>query len=841
MKRIPFYLTLLFIACVAAASAWAQEVDAVRKATGVDRGLAVHLPATDGALEVGLAEGGRMLVHGLAVDDAARDAARQPIVEAGVQGLATVITWHDRDRLPYASNLVNLLVLDRDALGDAAPAPDEVQRVLAPFGVLYERFDGQWRASPKERPAAMDDWTHFDHGAAGSTVSSDTAVAPIRQLQWITQVQPQPLGGNPAGYDPGGGLRIWHRYAVLDLRDEYAVGADVDKKRRDEAWSVQCRDAFNGVPLWTVRRSRKTGDRRWSLVAADGLVFTYINVGEDLSALDIKTGEVVRTYPGTAPPAGEGPRDEVYVVRAAGDTLVVSTGGAVKAFEMHTGKPRWSFERAGRLILAPTVDVEAGRVYAMLSSDDPEAKRVFGGRWPSSKSVTAIVALDLATGKPLWENTDERIISTEGVGGKGEVIRTAVGQVVPCGKYVIAYGSKAISGGPAPMIASLDAATGKTLHATREPYKASYNVSGYNVLVRDGKAYFAGAFTNVWSFDPESGEVERLSNFGWNQRCTRITATPDYLLFGQTGYFGRDGGGEQITVARSGCANGASPANGLSYFTPNACGCITQLRGFNAFTGDEAPTPLLNDRRMLGPSPAIRWPASDAKPPEGPVADDWTKQWRSRELEAGPVLAGNVELVAVTHRHRLEARRDGETVWTFLADGRIASPPVVTGDAAIFGDHAGWVYAVSLRDGSLRWRHLVAPTHRLIVDNAQLASSWPIYGVSLGDGIDNMAGQVIASAGTHVGIGGGVWIVGLDPATGKRLWARHLYLPPNAIPPGGGKGAKIISHTFVNTPPRVDAGRLVLGEGGRGGDFAFDPKQSEEALQRQLTAASEKR
>lgn len=835
LKPIALIVSLMALSiCTIATNG--QNAKQVIAETGIDAGLAVHLPATEGTLEVGLTNGGRMLVQGLAVDDAARDRARQTIVGEGLQGLATVTTWPDAAtrRLPYASNLLNLLVLDRDALGDAAPSADEVQRVLVPSGVLYERSGGKWEVTTKPRPEAMDDWTHFDYGAAGSTVSGDTLVSPIRQLQWITQAQPQPFEGNPAGYDPGGGLRIWGRYAVLDIQDGYAGDADPENQRKVDTWSLQCRDAFNGTPLWTIRRSRKTGDRRWSLVAADGLVLTYLGTGEDLSAIDIKTGQVVRTYPGTAPPAGEGPRDEVYVVRHAGETLVVGTGSRLLAFETKTAKALWTFEREGRWVLAPTVDTKAGRVYGLLAEADPSAKRVFGSRWPSSTGVTSIIALDLTTGKPLWENADDRVISGPSTDRKGKSARRGIGQVVPCGDWLIAYSSKAIGGGQMPFVASIDARTGETRHAIDRPFESSYNVASYNLLVRDGKAYFAGAFTNIWTFDPATGEVERLSSFPWNQRCTRLTATPKYLLFGQTGYFSIDGGGEQVTVARSGCANGATPANGFSYFTPNACGCITQLRGFNAFTGDEALPPLPDEGRTLGPSPTVAWPASKGDLPAGPVAEDWIKQWRLRDLETAPVDAGTLKLVALTHRHRLEARQGDAVKWSFLADGRIGSPPVIVGDTAVFGDHAGWVCGVLVADGSLRWKHLVAPSHRLIVDNAQLASAWPVYGVCMGDGVEGMSGQVIASAGTHVGVGGGVWIVGLDPATGKRLWTRHVYLPPNDIPPGG-KNAKIVDRTFINSVPRVEGGRVVLGDGGRkGGTFAFDPHESDAALQEQL-------
>ncbi|MCX5672024.1 MAG: hypothetical protein NTU94_11965, partial [Planctomycetota bacterium] len=59
-----------------ALGAEAPPADAILDATAIRAGLAVHLGATDGVLEIGLTSGGRMLVHGLALDDASLATAR---------------------------------------------------------------------------------------------------------------------------------------------------------------------------------------------------------------------------------------------------------------------------------------------------------------------------------------------------------------------------------------------------------------------------------------------------------------------------------------------------------------------------------------------------------------------------------------------------------------------------------------------------------------------------------------------------------------------------------------------------------------------------------------------
>jgi outer membrane protein assembly factor BamB len=195
---------------------------------------------------------------------------------------------------------------------------------------------------------------------------------------------------------------------------------------------------------------------------------------------------------------------------------------------------------------------------------------------------------------------------------------------------------------------------------------------------------------------------------------------------------------------------------------------------------------------------------------------------------------GALELVAITHQHRIEATREGKAEWSFLADGRISAPPVVIGELAVFGAHDGCVYAIG-SDGRLRWKYLLAPCERMIGVNAQLESSWPVYGAAA------MDGHVIASAGTHVELGGGVTVLALDPASGRVRWVKRLQKHPSEIPVGG-KGANIVAYSFINSVPRIEGGEVVLGDGGRrGGEFRFAPDESEAALNARLNSPPRKK
>lgn len=797
-------------------------------------GFAVVVSATDAGFLSGLTNGGRMLVHGLCADETTRDRLRVQLTGQGLYGLASVALWEGSPRLPYASRLADIIIADLDVLGAKAPGMAELDRALAPDGVLYLRSQGAWTASRPKRPAGLDDWGHFDHGPDGNPLSRDTVTGPVRQQQWVADSMPFPLQGNPAGYDPGCGLRIAGRYAILDINDAGPFSAD--EKTKVQNWALQGRDAWNGTPLWTVRRDAKVARKRWSLVADGNVIFTYLAPSADLVALNVTDGKILRSFPGTAPLQADGkvgtagPEGETACIRATDDALVVTANGTVRCFDKASGKPRWSFAREGQMVLGPVVDQERKRLYGLLAKR--QDGRNFEGRWPVSKSVTALVALDLTTGKIVWECTG---VSSEEINsvtkGAERKIRRSPGQIVICGDKVVVFGSAAISGGEGPYIGTVDAAQGRLLFSDDAPFRKNYNVASYNALVRDGAVWFAGAFTNLWHYDPATGKSENALTYGWNQRCTRMTATPNWLLFGQSAWYGKDLIGEQIPVARSGCALGNIPANGMTYFTPNACRCIAMVRGFHAMTGEPSAAPVADAERTTKDGRPIAPVSSPAdKIPDGPIAQDWRKTPLLLAATTPPVTAGDLQIVAAVQQHRLEARRGNALVWTAMADARISGDPLVVGDTVLYGAHDGCVYGVALRDGTPRFRVLLAPARRFVVANGQLESAWPVYGLAM------MDGKVVASAGTHPAIGGGVAVAALDPRTGAMAWRTMLAQRPNPILAGGGKATRIADTSFLNSVPVIADGRITLGGTNRVfGSFTFTPGETAESLSSRLT------
>jgi len=118
--------------------------------TGVETGLCVHIGSTDGAIEIQMAGNGRRLVCGPALDDQSLDSARKAIHAQGLYPLASVEKARTPEQLPYADNLVSLLIADLDALGKRAPSRKEIMGVRLANG----RAISEWVVENKDKKAA---------------------------------------------------------------------------------------------------------------------------------------------------------------------------------------------------------------------------------------------------------------------------------------------------------------------------------------------------------------------------------------------------------------------------------------------------------------------------------------------------------------------------------------------------------------------------------------------------------------------------------------------------------------------------------------------------------------
>jgi hypothetical protein len=135
------------------------------------------------------------------------------------------------------------------------------------------------------------------------------------------------------------------------------------------------------------------------------------------------------------------------------------------------------------------------------------------------------------------------------------------------------------------------------------------------------------------------------------------------------------------------------------------------------------------------------------------------------------VLANGKLFVASIHQHTVYAldAASGRKLWQFSADGRVDSVPTYHKGNLLFGSAGGWVYCLRAADGALAWRYRAAPADDQIIAYNQLESRWPAKGTALV--LDDV---VYAAAGRNSYLDGGINLVGLDIATGKKLYEANV-------------------------------------------------------------------
>jgi outer membrane protein assembly factor BamB len=572
-----------------------------------------------------------------------------------------------------------------------------------------------------------------------------------------------------------------------------------DRRRREVLYGA--RDAFNGLPLWNVPTEYRCGAKRWQFVAGDGRLFAFLRRDAPLTALDAGTGRLLRTYDrGCRLPADARQWDGVEIRHCAGKLIQVA-GAELFVLDASSGRRLWHRREKQGDLHFPVASAEANRLFVAVAE-----KRPHWSRWPHTV-LTAVLCLELATGKVLWRNT--------------EVAGGDIGQLIYDRGSLAVFGSGAIGGGDKPYIGNIRVRDGKLLfHRT---FRKAYNRFGYNMLVRDGVMYYCDHL-RIYAVDMASGEETRVfDDRGYNQRCNRFSATGDYFIYGLVTYVDRSFTGYVQSITRSGCAIGAVPANGLIYFTPNGCGCIPgQLRGHMALSPEPLRKPLPDAERLTTFRPRPKRRAGEpapaaAAPPAGPVPADWVAPGAGEALETKPVAAGERKLVAVVHAHRLECRDDaGKVLWSFTAGGRVSSPPVLHDGLVLLGCHDGFVYCLQADDGSPVWRFLAAPYERRIIACGQLESSWPVYGVTMHNGL------VCFSAGLHPELGGGIYAYGLEPTTGRLVWRKVLHKRTIVFDPK--RPVRILPNRVLNDVLRSDGTQLHLP------GLAFRPDEPDEQL-----------
>ena len=760
-------VVLVLAVCLSGASA-GNTVEAV----GVRGGLVVHVGCGGGEHTAGLRLNERYVVHGLDADAANVAKARDHIYARGLYGPVSVDTF-DGEHLPYADDLVNLVVV---SAGCGVPRR-ELERVLVPGGAAVFLDTRHALATPeppgeggtrdtlrKSRPAELDSWSHYLHGPSNNAVSKDTVVAPIGSLKWKCG----PLWSRSHEFTSSLSILVSAGGRVFYVVDEGITS--ITTPDIPERWILIARDAFNGKELWRLplpgwrsRLGKNTALRsvpptaHRCLVADENRVFVSSSLGAPIQALDAATGEVVKTYDKT-----DGTREFVQVgnsVLLYRETHSDKRQGVVCRLDLTTGELVWSSSE-GRY---RGESLGATEKYVILHTGQ------------------SLVCVGFADGKELWRT------------GPKPLSRAGQATYIVHDEMVLECCSN--------LIVAREAQTGDLLWQAETGGKA---MRGYDSFVMRGCVWHA-AGDEIVGYDLATGkpaktlDLRDVQSDGHHLRCYRAKATENYLITQYRGieFIGVNGqGNSQTDWTRGACSFGVVPANGLLYVPPNPCFCYpgVKVRGLNAFApvrqrsevraqrseklekGTAYGSPIRHS--AIGNRQSKDWPTYRHDPmrhgsTECKVAERLAAKW---DVALGgratpPVMADGHVYVAVKDQHTVYAL-DGETgkaVWRFTAGARVDSPPTIHQGCAFFGSADGHLYCVTADKGMLVWRFRAAPTERMIMVLDQLESAWPVHGsVLMKDGV------VYCAAGRSSMLDGGIWLYGLNPATGEVLYETNV-------------------------------------------------------------------
>lgn len=742
----------------------------------LDRGIICLIGGTPEQV-ISFASGNNLTLFVHAATRDAANAIRRRAKAEKLLGGRIFVAEETGGRIPLADNLADrVVVFEKGKISE-----EEILRSLRPRGIA---FFGD-RKIVKPVPDGYDEWTHPFHGPDNNPQSRDRHARGRFRTQFIAGPKFSPM---PEQSVIGGG-RIYK-----------AMGHIAHKANQNEMLNTLLGiNAYNGTILW--QRPLPAGfmiHRNTMIATGDALL-----LGDDESCkiIDGETGDIRREITITSD-ISDGPvwkwmamKDGVLYALAGNPEVRVDTEksdvrgmghwpwGMWKGHEY--ADPRTSFG-FGRTLVA--IDLETGR--RLWQYRDPEfldARAVC----MNDENIFCyapekfLAAIDRKTGRPRWRNSDETLLAALGPNAKAQHYVTGYATTT----YLKCNDDRLFFAGPQRERMVVASAEDGCLMWTHE-------VGNLQLVLRDDGIYAAGPQkTSGGILDYATGKMIR--EFVDRRACTRATGSLDSVFFRASGGTVRvlteTNSAQHIAPMRPPCQDGVLISNGHLYWGPWMCGCQLSLYGNIALApqtlpgeADAAPDPeeiyrealtVFSDSESVAALNAddndwMRYRGDDGRSGLTPVAipEKVTLKWRispeTTDLLTAPVAAGGLVFVADRNGvlHALDAE-NGETVWENFTAGPIYYPPAISLDRLFAGSADGKVYAFEAKTGRLLWTFRAGPETALIPVFGKLVSSWPVAG-----GVAVKDDTVYAAAGiTHYD---GTYVVAIDARNGE-LKARN--------------------------------------------------------------------
>lgn len=545
--------------------------------------------------------------------------ARTKLAAAGFYGGRVCVRQVTSDELPYPPYVFNLVV-DQGSFsrGRASARVSEIFRVTKPSGgvallgidaaeiaselkrleregATTSRRGGLWRVERGRVPKSKD-WTHNYATAANTYSNEDPHVKGPFGVLWYGEPGPRKRierhASPPVPLVVGGTM--------------FTIGYDL----------VMAYDIYNGTLSWEREIRGATREslpiNTSNLVADAESLFIVIDNRECLR-LAARTGETIATYSVPGSDDGE-PGGWAWVARegsflygsraereASGRRFDPQKSEAVFALGVESGDPAWVYR--GRGIDHDGIAVGGGRVLfldgGLSDTERDEARRsavrdtsvvdreaVDRKGKPIPRDLRKLVALDSATGKPLWERpwdvTDVTLDDAVVQGRGGVACMVHDGVAVLHGTGSLGHPHKEFLEGKFARRAlyAFDAATGRFLWGGRKGYRKRPIIVGDHVYA-EPFAWHLRTGTPKTTPNPLSGRPQVLDFHRGYIGCGHLLASGS-ALFGARGGIACYNLDDPAGFAAFGgmalaCGLGAVPAGGVFVAPEGRSGCTCDV------------------------------------------------------------------------------------------------------------------------------------------------------------------------------------------------------------------------------------------------------------------------